>query len=126
MVFSSLEFICVFLVAVFLLYSVLPSLKLRNALLIIASLGFYAYGEPVYVLLMIFSSLVNYLCALWVARYAGQNNRFAVIVAIVINLGILVLFKYSGMLVSTANNVFGLGLPVPDIALPIGISFFTF
>lgn len=126
MVFSSLEFICVFLVAVFLLYSVLPSLKVRNALLIVASLGFYAYGEPVYVLLMVFSSLVNYLCALWVARYAEQKNRFALVVAIVINLGILVLFKYSGMLVSTCNAIFGLALPVPEIALPIGISFFTF
>ena len=73
MVFSSLEFICVFLVAVFLLYSVLPSLKLRNALLIIASLGFYAYGEPVYVLLMIFSSLVNYLCG--AIRRAEQSVR---------------------------------------------------
>lgn len=126
MVFSSLEFICVFLVAVFLLYSILPSLRVRNALLIIASLGFYAYGEPVYVLLMVFSSLMNYLCALWVARYAGGGNRLAVVVAIVVNLGILVLFKYSGMFVSTFNAIFGLALPVPQIALPIGISFFTF
>lgn len=67
MVFSSLVFLCVFLVGVFLLYTVMPSLKVKNALLIIASLGFYAYGEPVYVFLMLLSSVMNYLYALWIA-----------------------------------------------------------
>ena len=68
MVFSSLEFLCIFLPAVFLLYTVIPFHKVRNGLLIAFSLVFYAYGEPVYVLLMILSSLVNYLCALWIGK----------------------------------------------------------
>ena len=126
MVFSSIVFLSVFLPAVFLLYTVIPSLKVRNALLIAASLVFYAYGEPVYVLLMIFSSVLNYLCALWVAKDKQRKNRAALAVAVVINLGMLAVFKYAGMMVSTVNVVTGLTLPVPQIALPIGISFFTF
>ena len=73
MVFSSIVFLSVFLPAVFLLYTVIPSLKVRNGLLIAASLAFYAYGEPVYVLLMLFSSVLNYLCALWVDRDPRQG-----------------------------------------------------
>ncbi len=126
MVFSSLVFLCVFLVGVFLLYTVMPSLKVKNALLIIASLGFYAYGEPVYVFLMLLSSVMNYLYALWIARTPERKNRLAVVIAIVANLGLLVIFKYSGMLVETMNALFGSSLPAPQIALPIGISFFTF
>ena len=126
MVFSSLVFLCVFLVGVFLLYTVMPSLKVKNALLIIASLGFYAYGEPVYVFLMLLSSVMNYLYALWIARTPERKNRLAVVIAIVANLGLLVIFKYSGMLVETMNALFGFSLPAPQIALPIGISFFTF
>ena len=129
MVFSSIVFLCTFLAGVFLLYTVVPSLKAKNALLIIASLTFYAYGEPVYVFLMLGSSLMNYLCALWISetpKHAEGKNRFAVIMAIVANLGLLVVFKYSGMIVDTCNTAFGTSLPVPAIALPIGISFFTF
>ena len=126
MVFSSLVFLCIFLPAVFLLYSVIPSLKLKNGLLIIASLVFYAYGEPVYVLLMIFSSVLNYLCALWVDKASGKMSKLALAVAVIINLGILAVFKYSGLFVSTFNSITGLSVPVPEIVLPIGISFFTF
>ena len=136
MVFSSLAFLCVFLPAVFLLYTVVPNLKARNAILIVASLVFYAYGEPVYVVLMILSSLMNYLCALWASSglSAGnhtkhakkQGNRLALVVAVVINLGILAVFKYTGMIVATFNALTGLAVPDPQITLPIGISFFTF
>ncbi len=126
MVFSSLTFLCVFLPVVFLLYSIIPSMKFRNGLLIVASLAFYAYGEPVYVLLMIFSSLLNYFCARWVAANPQKMNRLALAVAVVVNLGILAAFKYSGFFVESLNSVTGLSIPVPQIALPIGISFFTF
>lgn len=126
MVFSSLAFLCVFLPAVFLLYTVIPSLKVRNGLLIAASLLFYAYGEPVYVLLMIFSSLLNYLSALWVSRNPSKKSKPALITAVVINIGILAAFKYTGFFVTTLNTLTGLSIPVPQIALPIGISFFTF
>lgn len=126
MVFSSLLFLCVFLPAVFLLYTVIPSLKVRNILLIAASLVFYAYGEPVYVLLMIFSSVLNYLCALWVDHDPARKSKPALVTAVVINLGILAVFKYTGLFVTSFNTVTGLAVPVPQIALPIGISFFTF
>lgn len=126
MVFSSLVFLCIFLPAVFILYSVIPSLKFRNGLLIAASLVFYAYGEPVYVLLMIFSSVLNYLCALWVDRNPEKKSSLALAVTVIINLGILAVFKYSGLFISTLNSITGLAVPVPEIALPIGISFFTF
>ena len=126
MVFSSLEFLCIFLPAVFLLYTVIPNLKVRNLLLIIASLIFYAYGEIVYVLLMIFSSILNYACARWVAAKPDKKNKAALVVAVVVNLGILGVFKYTGMFVTTFNSLTGLSVPVPQIALPIGISFFTF
>ena len=126
MVFSSLVFLSVFLPAVFILYTVIPSLKVRNILLILASLAFYAYGEPVYVLLMIFSSVLNYLCALWVAHNPQKKSRAAVVTAVAVNLGILAVFKYTGMFVTTFNSLTGLAVPVPEIALPIGISFFTF
>ncbi len=126
MVFSSLAFLCIFLPIVFILYTVIPSLKIRNALLIIASLFFYAYGEPVYVFLMIFSSMLNYLCALWVCSKPDKKNKFALIFAVIVNLGILGLFKYAGFAVESVNGLVNINIPVPQIALPIGISFFTF
>ena len=118
--------LCVFLPTVFLLYSAVPNLKIRNGLLIVASLVFYAYGEPIYVLLMIFSSILNYLCARFVCTGKNGHNRIALIVAVLVNLGILAVFKYTGFFVSTLNGVFSLSIPVPQIALPVGISFFTF
>lgn len=126
MVFSSLEFLCIFLPAVFLLYTAIPNLKARNLLLIIASLIFYAYGEIVYVFLMIFSSILNYACARWVAAKPDKMSKPALVTAVVVNLGILGVFKYTGMIVTTFNSITGLSVPVPEIALPIGISFFTF
>lgn len=126
MVFSSVVFLCVFLAGVFLLYTVMPSLKVKNALLIVVSLLFYAYGEPVYVLLMLLSSVMNYLFALWIARDPERKSKPAVVLSIIANLGMLVVFKYSGMLVGTTNTIIGTHLPIPEIALPIGISFFTF
>ncbi len=126
MVFSSLEFLCVFLPVVFILYTVIPTVKVKNALLILASLLFYAYGETLYVFLMIASSLVNYLCALWTSKSRGKQKKAAIAVAVIVNLGVLGVFKYTGFLVSSFNGLTGLSISVPEIALPIGISFFTF
>ena len=127
MVFSSLAFICVFLPVVFLLHQVIPWFKGKNALLIAASLLFYAYGEPVFIVLMVVSTLFNWLFGLLI----GQSNTSAmrkgwVAVAVVVNLAFLGTFKYAGMVVGTLNVLTGLGLPDPQIALPIGISFYTF
>ncbi len=126
MVFSSLVFLCIFLPVVFVLHTIIPSIKVKNALLIIASLFFYAYGEPVYVLLMIFSSILNFLCAKWVATDSVKVNKIVMAVAIVINLAMLGVFKYTDMILSTVNSVFSTNIPLPHIVLPIGISFFTF
>ena len=123
MTFSSLVFICIFLPIVFLLHTFIPSLKIKNYLLIIASLLFYAFGEPVYVLLMIFSAFVNYSFALMINK---SKQKLFLILAIVLNIGILFIFKYTGFFVQSINNILNLGIPVPNISLPIGISFFTF
>ncbi len=124
MVFSSITFLSIFLPAVFLLHRILPGIKLKNALLIVASLVFYAYGEPVYVCLMIASSLMNYVMGLMVSRPALK--RAGVAIAVVLNLGLLGVFKYAGFLAELVNSTGLVRLPVPQIALPIGISFFTF
>ena len=125
MVFSSLVFLCIFLPIVFLGHTILPGIRAKNAMLLLASLVFYAYGEPVYVVLMVASALCNYLFALWIERFQDQK-KWIVSVAVILNLALLVIFKYAGFLTESVNTMFGTGFPVPDIRLPIGISFFTF
>ncbi len=124
MIFSSLEFLCVFFPAVFLLHCALPSIALKNAWLVAASLLFYAYGEPVYVLLMVGSAMVNYIAARGIA--ALPYKKCILWADIAVNLGILGWFKYAGFLADAAGILFGFRLHVPELALPIGISFFTF
>ena len=128
MVFSSLPFICIFLPVVFVLSRVIRPLKAQNVLLAAASLLFYAYGEPVYVLLMLGSALANYAFARVIGgqKTAPAAKKAAVILAVALNLGVLGVFKYADFAVSTLNGVAGLSLKLPGVALPIGISFFTF
>lgn len=123
MVFSSLVFLCIFFPVVFCLHSAIPSTKARNALLILASLLFYAFGEPVYVILMVISAFLNYLCGLLMGK-VGQ--KAALIAAAGINIGILCVFKYTGFFITTINSLLRLNINVPQITLPVGISFFTF
>ena len=127
MVFSSTVFMFIFLPAVFLLSYVLPGIKAKNILLTAASLFFYAWGEPVYVLLMLFSVSINYLLALPAGKRELTDRRRKTMVAltVIFNVGLLALFKYTAFVVSTIN-LFGAGLTVPEIPLPIGISFYTF
>ena len=118
-------FLCVFLPAAFCLHLLLPGMRAKNFLLVVASLGFYAYGEPIYVILLVASSAGNYI----LARLTGECpkiRKLTMTLAVVINLGLLVIFKYSGFLVDTFNSVTGAGIPVPQVRMPIGISFFTF
>ena len=124
MVFSSLVFICIFLPAVWLAQLILPSVRWKNAILLAASILFYAYGEPVYVILLLASGLMNWILALLTA--GSPKSRFFLICAVIMNLGLLVLFKYAGFLVQLVNALLHLRLPVPAIPLPIGISFYTF
>ena len=127
MVFSSLPFLFLFLPAVLLVSHILP-FRFRNGFLLLANLVFYAYGEPVYVLIMIGSILFNYFCARIMDRAEGQSRRRGVlIVGIVLNLAALGVFKYAGLFVGTLKHIPALsGLPEVNIALPIGISFYTF
>ena len=118
-------FLCVFLPAAFCLHLLLPGMRAKNFLLVLASLVFYAYGEPIYVILLVASSAGNYI----LARLTGECpkiRKLTMTLAVVINLGLLVIFKYSGFLVETFNSVTGAGIPVPQFRMPIGISFFTF
>ena len=123
MTFSSLVFLCIFLPIVFCLHWIIPSTKVRNGLLVAASLVFYAFGEPVYVLLMILSAFFNYLSAILITKYSPKPM---LLLAVVFNIGVLSVFKYTGMILNTINDITGLNTPIPEIALPIGISFFTF
>lgn len=125
MVFSSVTFLCIFLPIVFLLHVVLPNGRLRNAVLILASIVFYAYGEPVYVLLLLISVVLNYLFGLGVS---GKHKKLSMVFAVVINVGLLFVFKYAGFFVTSVNGLLPKGavLPVPKLSLPIGISFYTF
>ena len=124
MVFSSLVFLCIFLPIVFILHTVAPSIKIKNGLLIVASLFFYAFGEPVYVFLMLFSALFNYAAAMIIDKSKSKKAMLAL--AVVVNIGLLGVFKYTGFILNTINGAIGAGIRVPEIALPIGISFFTF
>jgi alginate O-acetyltransferase complex protein AlgI len=111
----------VFFPLVFLLYLLIPQKGAKNALLILASLLFYAYGEPVYVLLMLASSLLN-----WLIGLKAQGRRGLLALAVLVNLGFLAVFKYAGLVASSLGALIGAELPFAEIALPIGISFYTF
>ena len=125
MVFSSFEFLCIFLPVLCIVYAILPSIRWKNGLLIIGSLLFYAYGEPVYVLLMIGSSLVHYLLAMGISKSASAKKPLLAL-DVILSLVVLGLFKYTGMIVTTINQIAHSNIPVPAIVMPIGISFFTF
>ena len=126
MAFSSMTFLCVFFPVVFLLYFLIPSTKLKNFFLIAVSLVFYAYGESVYVFLMIACAFWNYGIAFFFPRCKPGARRLLLALALLLDLGMLGIYKYAGMIVETFDQVTGLHVPVPQIALPIGISFFTF
>ena len=126
MVFSSPTFLYLFLPAAFLVNLLFRrSVRWSNVLLLLASLLFYAWGEPVCVLLMLITTLANYLAARAMARFPAKR-RFWCGLAVVWSIGTLVFFKYTDFLIENLNGLFGLSLPLPHIALPIGISFFTF
>ena len=126
MVFSSLLFLFFFLALTLILYFAFPQ-RIKDWALLIASIFFYAWGEPVYVVLMLFSVGFNYVTGLELdSETDPTRKRWALISSIVVNLLLLGFFKYCGFLVETINGITPLNLPVPELALPIGISFYTF
>ena len=128
MVFSSIPFIFFFLPVFLILYYLVPY-KVKNILLLIFSLIFYAWGEPIYILLMIFSSVVDYTNGRMIEKYAQNNQKrknLFLIISIVINLSLLGFFKYADFLIGSINSLLNINIPLLELGLPIGISFFTF
>ena len=124
MTFSSVTFLFLFLPITFVLYALIRNHTARNIILAASSLIFYAYGEPVAVMIMLISIVLNYLFG----RLASGNklDKAAVAAAVILNIGLLFVYKYTGFFAEIFNAVFHAHIPVPHIRLPIGISFFTF
>lgn len=123
MVFSSAIFLFIFLPVVFVLDRLLHGIRAKNILLLIASLIFYSFGQPVYLPLLLLSVALNYVCGLLAA---GKHPKLGVGIAVAGGIGLLAVFKYADFTIGTINYLFGISLPLTGIALPIGISFFTF
>ena len=124
MVFSSVTFLFIFLPVSLLLYYLVPE-KLKNLVLLLVSLVFYAWGEPLYVLLMLYSILFNYSMGLLMEKHEGAKKQI-LIFSVIVNLFIIGFFKYYGFLIENINALLHVNIPVRNIALPIGISFYTF
>lgn len=126
MLFSSISFLYAFLPIVLVLYLIAPK-KLRNYVLLLSSLFFYFYGEPVYVVLLLISSVCDYQCSLGIEKHRGTRKAKGFLWAsILINLGLLGFFKYIDFFIGSINGLLGTAIPLTGIPLPIGISFFTF
>ena len=126
MLFSSIPFLYYFLPAVLILYFLVPW-KLKNAVLLLSSLFFYGWGEPKLLFLMVFTIALFYLCGLAIGRAKVQKGkRFWLSVSVVISIALLGLFKYADFFIGSLNSITGMGLPLLKLALPVGISFYTF
>lgn len=127
MVFASLVFLFIFLPLNFIFYYSSGNKNYRNVVLIAFSFFFYAWGEPVWIVLMIISASVDYINGLVIEKYRGTiRAKIGLISSLVVNLGLLGIFKYSGFFYQTLNDWFGMSLGIPSFSLPIGISFYTF
>ncbi len=127
MVFADLFFLFFFLPLCLILYFLSKKLETKNIILIVFSVIFYAWGEPIWVILLVFSAAFNWFMGLRIDKYREETfGKILVAVALVVDLGLLFVFKYTGFFVETLNGIFGASIPVPNITLPIGISFFTF
>ena len=127
MVFSSLFFVYFFLAITLAAYFFCKTIRSKNIVLVIASLVFYAWGEPIWVGLLVLSAFINWKAALLIQKYKKvKAATFIAGLAIVIDLAFLIIFKYSGFIVENINGLFHSSIPIPQITMPIGISFFTF
>lgn len=127
MVFSSLTFLCVFLPIVLILHSASKNTSYRNAVITIASLIFYAWGEPSFLILLLMASFINYILALITSRYYGLwQSKVSLAAAVIFDIAMIGVFKYAAFLTESINGVFNTVFPIPQIGLPLGISFYTF
>jgi len=127
MVFSSLIFMFIYLPVVLAIYYIVP-IRFRNFILFVVNLIFYGWGEPVYILLMLFSITINYFSGLLIERHRAQKPKAKkiLVITIVINLALLGFFKYYDLFAETLSLIPGVSVPFLGLALPIGISFYTF
>ena len=126
MLFSSIPFLYRFLPCVLLAYFLVPR-RLKNGVLLLSSLVFYGWGEPRYLLVMLASILQGYVFGLLIARYRGRNaSKICLTVSVLCSFAALAYFKYADFLIAGVNALTGLGVPLLKIALPAGISFYTF
>ena len=127
MLFSSLNFLFLFFpVFLFLYFIFRKNIKIKNIVLLIFSLIFYAYGEPRNVFLMIFSIIFNYFLAIKIDKAKKQKRKNLFIFTIAVNLLLLFIFKYSNFFMNNINSLLHINIKIPNIVLPIGISFYTF
>ena len=126
MLFSSIPFLYYFLPSVLILYFLAPK-KFKNTVLLLSSLVFYGWGEPKYLILMVASIVIGYFSGLLIeAINKKEKKKIVLTINVLINIGFLGFFKYSGFFIENFNNLTGLSLKLLNIALPIGISFYTF
>ena len=126
MLFSSIPFLYYFLPLVMVLYFLVPR-RGKNTVLLLSSLVFYGWGEPKLLFLMIFTIVLFWICGLAMSRAAGQRQKkFWLLVSVVISVALLGIFKYADFFIGSFNTLTGLGLPMLRLALPVGISFYTF
>lgn len=127
MVFSSLVFLYIFLPLCLAAYFIPKSIRVRNVVLLLFSLVFYAWGEPVYILLMVATTAVDFFAGLFIEKYRGTKKaRLFLALAVILTLSSLGLFKYYDFFTIAANSLFSVQIPLLGVALPIGISFYTF
>lgn len=124
MLFSSINFLYYFLPCVLIIYFITPT-KLKNSILLISSLLFYFYGEPIYIFVMLGAILSAYIHGILIDKYKNYKKIF-LISSVILSLGTLGLFKYSDFLITNLNNIFQSKISLLNLALPIGISFYTF
>lgn len=127
MVFSSVLFLFYFLPIVLILYFAVPK-RFKNLVLFVSSLVFYAWGEPIYIVIMLFSTVFDYVNGILLERYDDdeRKRKLVLIVSVVGNLAILAFFKYTDFILGNINQLFGTQIPLLELPLPIGISFYTF
>ena len=127
MVFSSVTFLCLFLPIFLAFYYLSRNITYRNFVLVAFSLIFYAWGEPVWVLALLASGLTDFICGLVINKCrTGKGKKIALAASLIINLGLLTTFKYSGFIIQNINALLHTRLAVPGFDLPLGISFYTF